>query len=423
MKVSITSSSYASPGSKPRQRKGREIMRGSPTGVIEETLRTNITSSSESSSDEDVSLVASPTPSTTADIHSKDDDSKSAIRKLFTSKEESRILHAHKILGISALVSFIYRFSNIGERDGNFGPNYGTLFFIFHHWFLNVSSFIFKIPQRRIRDGGFRIWPEYRIHSLVFASRGLACMLLVWYEQMTSTNATEQYQPYYFMDLGIVLATMAAADYGSRLQGEHRSNSIRGTSYSDPYGHWWASECQFALTAACLIGMRRYSIHLGAVMIIQCNSFLMTLRRKNVASHEFLTATYGALLMLGLVVAVLDDDYNDCMLPAGTYGNIAVLLRMGPLHVNKYALWTILFLSMQLIRNYTQAQILNNHFWVYAFIVTKICATGLGLKKRSEKLAQTGKSSVPRMVLAVMVGHVLLFAHIYYLNFILGEEE
>ena len=395
----------------------------SPTSVIGETMASSSnwpsssssTTTTSSSSDDEDGIRSSPLP--LSSVCPKNSVKASpAMANLFTSKEEKHILHAHKILGFSALVSFAYRFANIGERDANFGPSYGTLLFILHHWFLNVSSFVFKIPQRRIRDGGFRIWPEYRIHSLVFASRSLACMLLVWFEQKTNTV-----EPLYIMDLLIVLGTMAAADYGSNLQGENRSNSIRGTRYGDPYGQWWASECQFSLTAACLIGMRRYSVHLGALMIIQCNSFLMTLRRKNVASHEVLTATYGVLLLLGLLVAVLDDDYNDCMLPAGTYGNIAVLFRMGPLHLNKYALWTMLFLSLQLIRSSTGSPVLNNRFWVYAFVFTKMCTLGLGLKKRSEKMEKG--QGVPRMVQIVMASHVVLFAHIYYLNFVVEEDE
>jgi len=159
-------------------------------------------------------------------------------------------------------------------------------------------------------------------------------------------------------------------------------------------------------------------------MIIQCNSFLMTLRRKNVASHEVLTSCYGALLLAGLLIAVIDDDYNDCMLPAGTYGNIAVLLRMGPLHLDKYLLWTILFASVCAIRHVTQSDLVNNRFWVYAFIVTKACAAALGLRKRSEKMKnQTEINGSPRMVQAVMASHVMLFLYIYYLNFVLEWDE
>ena len=411
MKIA-NNASCTSPEGKPRLIVGG----ASPTGVIDETSAAIICDSSSSDDDDDDNILSLPAPVPSPVLTNMNVKPKAAITKLFTSKEETHIFHTHKILGFSALASFIYRFCHVGERDGNFGPSYGTLLFIFHHWLLSASSFVFKIPQRRIRDGGFRIWPEYRIHSLVFASRSLACMMLVWFEQTTTPE-----HPWHIVDLLIVLGTMAAADYGSKSQGEHKSNSIRGTSYGDPYGHWWASECQFSLTAACLIGMRRYSVHLGALMIIQCNSFLMTLRRKNVASHEVLTATYGVLLLIGLLVAVLDDDYNDCMLPAGTYGNIAVIMRMGPLHLNKYALWTVLFLSLELIRTYSGAPVLNNHFWVYAFVITKICATSLGLKKRKEKMEKG--QGLPRMVQIVMASHVVLFAHIYYLNFVAEYDD
>lgn len=402
-------------------RRRKNEAQGSPTKVIEKA-GDSVSSSTSSSDDEDNEerriTPSSPDENTTSAVkgkHSSHVVTRTAIQKLLTSKEEVHILHAHKILGFTALASFLYRFANIGERDGNFGPNIGTLVFIFHHLFLNVSSFVFKIPQRRIRDGGYRIWPEFRIHSLVFASRGLAFMLLIWYEQTMRVE-----KPYYFMDLAIVVMTMLGADYGSWLQGVLRSNTIRGTSYSDPYGTWWASEMQLGLTGLCLIGMRRYSVHLGAVMIVQCNSFLMTLRRKNVASHEVLTAIYGALLLAGLLIAVVDGDYNDCLLAGGTFGSIAVLLRMGPLHLNKYVLWTMLFCIICAVRHYTGAEIKDNRFWAGAYIVTKACGTALGLKKRKEtmKMQPSPGGIQSLLVQAVLVSHVLLFSYIYYYNFI-----
>lgn len=340
---------------------------------------------------------------------------KGALEKLFTSKEESHVFHVHKILGISALVSYIYRFAHCGERDGNFGPTLSTLFFLFHHWLLNASSFIFQIPAKRIRDGGFRIWPEYRFHSLVFASRSLACMLLIWYEQRYQPE-----EPYYFMDTVIVLATCAAADFGSSLQGENRSNTVRGTTYTDPYGLWFASEMQFNLTACTLIGLRRYTMHLVAVCIIQVNSFLMTLRRKNVASHEVLTAGYGVMLIIGLWIAVLEDDYNDMMLPTGTVGSVAVILRMGPLHMNKYVMWTLLGVGLQAIRYYNLVEVVNTEFWMYSFFVTKIIALGLGLRKRSQKMKE-GQDA--RLVYVGLASHAALFGLIYYNYFVVGWEE
>ena len=95
--------------------------------------------------------------------------------KLVTSEDPH---HIHEVLGLACLSSFVYRFRYAGgETDGNFGPYPGTLGFVVLHLSLNLSSFVFEIPQRRISTG-YRIWPEYRIHSLVFCARSLACMLV-----------------------------------------------------------------------------------------------------------------------------------------------------------------------------------------------------------------------------------------------------
>ncbi|CAB9519807.1 expressed unknown protein [Seminavis robusta] len=344
---------------------------------------------------------------------------KNAIQKLFTSKEESHVFHVHKILGVTALISYVYRFAHLGDNDGNFGPNIGTLVFIFHHWFLNGSSFVFAIPHRRIRDGGFRIWPEYRWHSLMFATRNLAGMLLIWYEQTRQVT-----QPHYFMDWLIVLGTCAGADYGSYLQGDSRSNTVRGTTYSDPYGKWFASEMQFNLTALSLIGARRYTMHLVGVVIIQLNSFLMTLRRKNVASHEVLTAGYGLLLVIGFWIGVMEDDYTELMYPVGTIGSMAVILRMGPLHLNKYILWTVLWLALHVIRTYDLVHVGYNVFWLCAFVVTKFIATALGMRKRSQELKATsndGSMVQNRMVYTAFISYAFLGAYMYYRNIYLEE--
>ena len=49
------------------------------------------------------------------------------------------------------------------------------------HALLSASSLIFRIPKRRIKEGS-RIWPEYRLHSIVFAYRSVACMAVTWAE-------------------------------------------------------------------------------------------------------------------------------------------------------------------------------------------------------------------------------------------------
>jgi hypothetical protein len=311
--------------------------------------------------------------------------------KLFQAKED-RMYH-HKILGFSALASYAYRFSQMGQRDGNF-HDIMALIFVAHHASLNLSSFVFDIPQRRIR-GGFRIWPEYRIHSMVFAFRNLACILRLW--MLLNTPKDTQGAIHSILNDGlvnwaIVITTCAAADYGSSLSKEFQSNTVRGTDYFDPYANWFASEMQFQLTAVCLSGgYQRYSLHIVGAFIIQFNSFLMTLRRKNVFSHLTLTTTYGIMLLAALLIGTYEDNFtNDHVTQVATFANMGVILRMG-LGVDKYLVWTILAVSMNaankllppIMADLPRPEIF---YWTILFWITKFICFGLGARKRAVTL-------------------------------------
>lgn len=84
-------------------------------------------------------------------------------RKLVTREDPK---HIHKILGFLVLLSFLYRFTQLGQQDLGFvnKPNL-TIPTIMLHLALNLSAFEFTLPKRRITTG-YRIWPEYRLHSL-----------------------------------------------------------------------------------------------------------------------------------------------------------------------------------------------------------------------------------------------------------------
>lgn len=355
-----------------------------------------------------------PTTTTTTNIIIHE---KTLLEKLVSSKEETNHLHVHKILGISCLVSFIYRFCHLGRADGNFGRTWGTLGFVALHLSLNASAFIFAIPERRIRDGGFRIWPEYRIHSLVFTSRSLAFILLLWYEQ-TMTFAYRYERPsvqYYFMDLVVVLATCVAADLGSFVfqDKKHHSNTVRGATFTDPFEQYFASEMQLFLTAYCLVGYRRYTLHLVAVFVIQITSFLLTMRRKNVAPQSVLTACYTLLLVGGFCAMIVDTYQSYSTLVGATFGSVAAILRLGPLHVNKYVLWLGLGLVVHYLRFYTSVRFHNTPFWLYAFCITKLISSLVGVYQRS-KAPKEQKSSMVGWL--VFVTHGALYGYLFLAN-------
>ena len=103
-------------------------------------------------------------------------------RGLFTHED---VFNAHKIFGIPCLLHFIARTLSVPFRpwaDMGFTPSAFTLVFFFWHLMLSLTSLVFKLPKVRIKEGS-RIWPEFRLHSIVFACRSLACLCLVWLEK------------------------------------------------------------------------------------------------------------------------------------------------------------------------------------------------------------------------------------------------
>lgn len=261
-------------------------------------------------------------------------------------------LHVHKTLGILCLLSYVWRFAQFGEEeDMAFGshPEY-TVPTLLLHLMLNLSSFEFNLPPKRIASG-YRIWPEYRIHSLAFLCRSLASMAVTWYE--AEYNLPTDYR----WNLAIVLLSMAAADYGSYLSGKNKSGSIRELDVS-PATKFFFSLQQFGATANSLYGMRRYSLHFIFCMIIQCNAFLMTLRRKNLAGHTLLVSLYGLMLIAGFIFGNIEVTRHSLnhFLVMGTIAHTVCAIRLSPYRFiphwakNKYLLWTLAFVSMNWLR-------------------------------------------------------------------------
>ena len=182
-------------------------------------------------------------------------------RQLITPEEDHN--HVHKTLGLMCLVSFFWRLSQTGDADSGFA-RYPRLSIptMLLHLALNLSSFRFdKIPKRRI-SSGYRIWPEYRLHSLIFACRSLVFMSLFWAEAVFGFEASP------VCNLVIVLVTMAAAEWASVRQGQYRSGFARNLDV-DSWSKFFFSNAQFAATAICLVGQRRYTMQFLMVFIIQ----------------------------------------------------------------------------------------------------------------------------------------------------------
>jgi hypothetical protein len=94
-------------------------------------------------------------------------------------------LHIHAILGCACLMHFLYRYVLLAahgtafERQGSHLRGRDTALVLLHA-LLHLTSFRFDLPARRNFTKPM-IWPEFRMHSAVFAMRHVACTLAHWW--------------------------------------------------------------------------------------------------------------------------------------------------------------------------------------------------------------------------------------------------
>ena len=256
--------------------------------------------------------------------------------------------HVHKTLGIACLLSYIFRFCNYGaESDCLFAhhPEWTLPTFALHA-LLNISALLFHIPQRRI-SSGYRIWPEYRLHSFIFLSYTLLVMTTFWVEQRYQLSRQ------HYVNYIITMMSMAAADVASWSAGKYQSNSIRQLEAPPSLKFFFAFAQFIAKSTLMYTPSRRYSTFYFFSLIIQVNAFMMTLRRKNVFSHNQLIAMYGLLLTIGLGIIFRElFDFGGGWMTTHVVLSMACvsfLMRAGPrlpqtiqfLH-NKYVIWTVM---------------------------------------------------------------------------------
>jgi hypothetical protein len=272
-------------------------------------------------------------------------------KKLLVTKEDHG--HHHKILGILCLLSFAYRFSQIRD-DMAFATHPGwTIPTLAIHWMLTASSFQFKIPQRRIRDGG-RIWPQYRWHAFSFTTRSILFLALYWYEQHNGL------EPLHDLNLLIILLGLAGPDLANYAVGaDFRSNTIREVEGPAPIKFIF-SVMQFNATAAQLIG-RSCMVPFYAMFTVQLTPFVGTLRRKGILKSNFWGSfLYASFLVGGFVVQTLQYTQaggERMHLFGRSIGLLAAFLRLTPLLPsfcwpiqNKYVIWTLMYMIIRNVR-------------------------------------------------------------------------
>jgi hypothetical protein len=311
--------------------------------------------------------------------------------KLIT-KEDA--FHHHKVIGTLVLIIMLVRFAMVGKQSdmGFLSHPQFTVPTILLHFLLNASSFQFRIPLRRIKDGG-RIWPEYRLHAAVFAMRSMVTILLYHFERVYHLS------PNYNYNYLIVMGGMLAADTASySVSTKYQSRSVRDLD-THPAAKFFFSFMQFNANAGMLFGLRRCTLPYAIIFVTQTTPFVATLRRKLIFTSDWAGAfVYGAFLAFCAVFVTLDymNDGPKTFWIARGLGQVAALQRMTPLPSslallqNKYVVWTTAFLLLRQVRSHIDdisVSVLKNSFYATLFLCLLLgyCKTRTELQRKKVK--------------------------------------
>jgi len=245
----------------------------------------------------------------------------------------------------------------LNESDSGFAlyPRW-TIPTVLLHLSLNSSGFLFRIPNQRIRSG-YRIWPEYRWHALIFVCYTLGIMTVFHMEQHILPQQSSR--RFHWINYGITMLVMIAADATSAHAGKYQSRTIRDLN-APPVIKFYFSYAQFFAKSFLLYSpTRRYTAMYFIVFISQLTSFTMTLQRKNIGfSHTMGVVVYGTLLCIGLSM-IFHDMFRFNTRPwqiihlMHATASVAFLLRTAtPVMIvnnNKYVIWTFVQLVLMYI--------------------------------------------------------------------------
>ena len=201
------------------------------------------------------------------------------------------------------------------------------------HAMLHVSSFQFHLYQKRNKVYNI-IWPEFRLHSMIFAYRSIIAVLLSWYGGYWNKVLRGP----------LILTTMAAADAVTMYYGQ--DTTMRGNPYADGTPKWFIrwhnrfySVSQFGATMGILC--RGIDSAFLALLPIQTAPFFMTLAKKGIISQTEWHVLYTFTLLTNWVHALFCKGNDGNILTTATYMSILALVSIARLgfRMNKYIIW------------------------------------------------------------------------------------
>jgi hypothetical protein len=242
--------------------------------------------------------------------------------------------HVHKSLGLLVLLHYAYRYYLVVAHGTAFPSSEGSgsssplllldVIAILLHGALSWSSLLLPLPGRR-NFGRPMIWPEFRYHSILFATRHVSCTVLGLCGMWPSNSEDGMMLSSCLVRGLIVLGTSHAALMITSRHGDRdrrTTNSMPYPAYVTPGGVQQSvikaayATAQFGATVSCVL-YDDPTLCFAPLLGIQMAPLLMTLVRKNKIGCGTYHACYASCLFLGYVavyvrmMSYVRDDYHE----------------------------------------------------------------------------------------------------------------
>ncbi len=192
----------------------------------------------------------------------------SALRNLVTSHDR---FHAHKIMGICALLSFAWHYSVVWPFTRALGAGWPILWL---HVALSLSGLQFSVPQKCNKKWPTMIWEEDHLHAVVISCRAPVVAALDGFWRL--------------LGIGMV---HAAADQVTVVHGKPGSTTVREDHIQPKSARTVAMTRVYAVyqhlaLASHLVGINSMDLAYNAFIAVQLPAFYMTLHRKGLIGWE-----------------------------------------------------------------------------------------------------------------------------------------
>ena len=270
------------------------------------------------------------------------------VFKLITNEDPNYI---HKILGGICMTNFFYRYYHILLYGNSNLDNPLGVYLVTLHGVLSLSSLIFHIPSIRNRSAPM-IYPEFRMHSIIFALRAVFCFYLSYF------------QFHFIYKIGVCYLTMICADIASvnynietEIEGKVENKKLNTTMRNMPFDNSVPVELQKKITrfnsamqvAATIYMLGNTDTTFFTLSPIQLAAFLMTLVRKNIVSTTIWHRVY-TLSLISNVFCYFSLPVSFILTKIIIF-KIFINLRF-EYKMNKYYAWTIAFIVYYFLYNY-----------------------------------------------------------------------